>query len=78
MRNCHLPGDDSGTVARDHVRMPMLRCPRCAVRQYAATPYVAPVECVACGFRLVAPRHTWSIERERERARVLADGERRT
>jgi hypothetical protein len=39
--------------------MPMLCCPECAVRQYAATPYVTPADCVGCGRPLLRPRPTW-------------------
>jgi Zn ribbon nucleic-acid-binding protein len=31
----------------------MRDCPQCGIRQYAQMSYVAPVECVGCGFRLV-------------------------
>jgi hypothetical protein len=47
--------------------MPMVRCPSCAVRQYAATPYVTPVECAECGGPLLQPRTGW-IPGQRERA----------
>jgi hypothetical protein len=29
--------------------MPMLDCPHCGIRQYAAAPYVADAQCVECG-----------------------------
>jgi hypothetical protein len=45
--------------------MPMVRCLRCAVIQYAATPHVAPVECVVCAMVLVDPRPALPAERER-------------
>jgi hypothetical protein len=37
----------------------MLRCPECGVRQYAATPYVTPADCVGCGRPLLRPRPAW-------------------
>jgi ribosomal protein S27E len=37
--------------------MPMVRCPECDVRQYAATPYVFTCECVGCG-RPLFPQRT--------------------
>jgi hypothetical protein len=47
--------------------MPMVRCPECDVRQYAATPYVTPAECVSCG-RPLLPRRSGSIDAGGERA----------
>ncbi|MFL5842958.1 MAG: hypothetical protein ACJ77Z_21145 [Thermoleophilaceae bacterium] len=34
----------------------MLECPRCGIRQYAATSYVGHTHCVACEARLAAPK----------------------
>ena len=58
-------------------RMPMLQCPRCGVRQYAATPHVEPSSCVECDGPLPAPepaggRNARDARAARARLRISA------
>jgi hypothetical protein len=38
------------------LRMPMARCSRCALRQYAPTPYITKARCAVCDAPLVLSR----------------------
>jgi hypothetical protein len=51
----------------------MVRCSECEVRQYAATPYVTPAECVACGrpLRLLQSRRLAAGEQRALAAREV-------
>jgi hypothetical protein len=43
----------TGAFSRSNIaRVPMLECPDCGIRQYAATPYVNRPRCVVCDARL--------------------------
>ena len=52
MRKSRPRADENGRPVGDDLRVPMVECPQCGVRQYAAPAYSRLPRCVACESRL--------------------------